>query len=63
MLDEVLEYMKYMMEFGELKKPKMPNFDVEAYTDSEYLLAMEKINLDYENVDDLDATINYLKGD
>ena len=62
MFDEILEYMQHLMNFGELEKPKMPDFDVSAYTDSEYLSAIENVNRDYENVDDLDATINYLKG-
>lgn len=63
MYDEILAYMQYFSKLGEIKKPEMPSFDLSAYTDSEYLLAVKNINFDYEKIDDLNLTINYLKGD
>lgn len=63
MLEEISAYIAYLRKFGKIKKPKMPIFDFNAYTDNEYLNAISVTMKDYENVDDFLVTINYLKGD
>lgn len=62
MNEEIREYISYLSRFAEIRKPKMPNFDVSAYDDYEYKLAIEKVELDFVNVDDFQVTLEYLKG-
>lgn len=63
MLEEIMEYEKYLLNFVMVKKPKMPKFNIAAYTDNEYVNAIENVVLDFENVKDEHLTIRYLKGD
>ena len=63
MLQEILEYEHYLLNFNMVEKPKMPKFEVSAYTDSEYKNAIFQVVADYENIDDEYLTIDYLKGD
>ena len=63
MNDEVNAYVEYLLKFGELTRPKMPKIDYSAYSDSEYKNAIIGVMKDYENVDDFDVTIDYLKGE
>ena len=60
MLEEIMAYEKYLLKFGVVEKPFMPNFDLFAYTDNEYLSAISDIMLNYDMVDDLGVTIDYL---
>lgn len=61
--EEIIEYQKYLLNFGEVNKPKMPKFDLLAYTDNEYLSSIFDIIKDYEYIDDECLTLQYLKGD
>ena len=61
--EEINEYIKYLFNFGEVEKPLMPKFNLMAYTDNEYLSAIEDVMQDYDFVDDESVTIRYLKGD
>ena len=63
MNEEIMEYEKYLLNFGEVKKPLMPKFDALAYTDYEYLSAIEIIMAEYYLIDDEYLTIQHLKGD
>ena len=60
MLDEIIAYEKYLLKFGVVEKPLMPNFDVFAYTDNEYLSAISDIMNCYDCVDDEGVVIDYL---
>ena len=40
----------------------MPKIEPEAYTDSEYKIAIRQLENDYAGVDDFDITIKFLKG-
>lgn len=63
MHDEIREYEKLLCGSLEIKKPEMPIFDVLAYTDNEYLLAIADLNDAFDPIDDLYLTLNFLKGD
>ena len=56
-------YIEFLHSFTGLERPIMPKFDVSAYTESEYLNAINEINSNYEFVDDLSITEHFLKGD
>jgi len=60
---EVFHYIEYLSNFKELNRPKMPNFDVGAYTDIEYVNAIKEINLDFDKVDDFKVYEKFLKGE
>ena len=60
MLDEIMAYEKYLLKFDVVEKPLMPNFDLFAYTDNEYLYAISDIMLNYNMIDDLEVSIDYL---
>ena len=62
MYEEIREYEKYLASFGLVKKPRMPKFDISAYTDNEYLSVVYNLLKEYDNVDDEYLIINYLKG-
>ena len=62
MNDEVLAYIEFLSHFKGIDKPTMPNFDVSAYTENEYLNAIENVVDDYSMIADFDITINHLKG-
>ena len=63
MWQEINEYEKYLLNFGVLNKPKMPKFNVSAYTDNEYTLAIFDILRDFDLFDDMYLTVNRFKGD
>ena len=60
--DELMGYFEYLSNFSGLTRPKMPKFNLDAYSDSEYIDAVNSVMKDYENVDDFDLTITHLKG-
>ena len=60
---EIEEYQNYLLNFGVVKKPTMPNFDVSAYTDNEYLSIIFDLLKDFNSFDDEYLTIKHLKGD
>ena len=59
---EVTGYLEYLANFCEISKPQMPKFNLDAYSDSEYLDAINLVMEDYKYVDDFDVTISHLKG-
>ena len=62
-MNEIAEaYIKFLSCFKTVNKPLMPKFDVHAYTESEYLNAIYSINKELEKIDDLNLTIQFLKG-
>ena len=63
MREEIEAYQKYLLNFGVVEKPKMPKFDVEAYTDNEYLsFVYDELKI-YDKIDDEYLTIQHLKGE
>ena len=60
---EIMEYEKYLLNFGMVKKPEMPKFDVSAYTDNEYLSALFESISAFDLIDDEYLTIKHLKGE
>jgi len=56
-------YIEYLKNFNYVQKPKMPNFNVFAYTENEYLNAIYSINKDFECINDVELTLKYLKGE
>ena len=63
MIDLVEAYIEFLQNFTELERPLMPKFNVSAYTESEYVSAVEYVMRDYERIDDLGITEHFLKGD
>ena len=63
MIDLVEAYIEFLQNFTELERPLIPKFDVTAYTESEYVSAVEDILKDCEYIDDLSITEHFLKGD
>ena len=63
MVEEIEAYVNYLLNFGMVEKPQMPNFDVRAYNDNEYLSVLNNTTLWFENIDDEYLTIKHLKGD
>lgn len=63
MFEQIEAYIEYLKNFGKVLKPAMPKFDVLAYTDSEYQNAINCVMQDYEKIDDVWLTIDYLKGE
>ena len=63
MNEETRAYLEYLKEFKVLTKPKMPNFDLSAYNDNEYRFVIESLFVDFDSIDDLYLTLEYLKGD
>ena len=63
MYEEINAYEKYLLDFGVVERPKMPKFDLLAYTDNEYTLAIGDLLNDFNSFDDECLTIAYLKGD
>ena len=52
--DEINDYVQYILSLVEIKRPKMPSFQISAYTESEYISAINEIMNDFSNAD-LDA--------
>lgn len=63
MNEEIMEYVKYLLNFGMVQKPEMPKFDVNAYTDNEYLSAIFESMNAFDLIDDEQLTIKHLKGE
>ena len=60
---EIIEYEKYLLSFGVVNRPKMPKFDVLAYTDNEYKSIIFDIQKDFDLIDDEYLTIKHIRGD
>ncbi len=63
MIEQVQAYIEFLSKFRSIERPKMPIFDVSAYTDNEYNIAIHKIDEDFQYIDDLQLTLEYLKGE
>ena len=63
MNEEAKAYLEYLLEAKEFEKPEMPKFDLLAYNDNEYTLAVLEIEKEFEECDDLYLTIKYLQGE
>ena len=63
MLQETFAYLEYLRSFKQVKKPKMPICDVSAYTDNEYINSINEIMHYFENIEDFQITLDYLKGE
>lgn len=61
MLEETVAYIEYLETFKEVNKPQMPNFSISAYTDNEYINAINQLNMEYELIDDFQLTLKHLK--
>ncbi len=57
----ISEYVKYLFSLKEIARPQMPKFNLNAYTDNEYKIAIAQVELDFNGVDDFETTINFLK--
>ena len=63
-MNEIVDaYIKFLLNSRELIRPAMPKFDVSAYTESEYVTAINDVMREYEYIDDLGVTEHFLKGD
>lgn len=60
---EILNYIEYLKTFKEVNKPIMPNFDISAYTDIEYIKMISELQKDFDNFEDLEVYLQFLKGD
>ena len=49
--EEIKAYETYLLNFGLVEKPQMPNFELSAYTDNEYKQAIFEIMNDFDFVD------------
>ncbi len=49
--DEITDYIKYILSLVEIKRPKMPTFSLSAYTESEYINAINEIMNEYSHLD------------
>lgn len=61
--EQVYEYIKYINSISEITKPKMPTFDKTAYTENEYIKAINQIEKDFVFTDSTLFTEQYLKGE
>lgn len=63
MEEQVNAYIEYLQRFGVVQKPDMPKFDASAYTENEYVRAINSIEQDFEFADSVSLTEQYLKGE
>lgn len=63
MTEEINEYLRYLLDFRMVEKPQMPKFNHLAYTDNEYVLAIEEIMQDFNLQEDESLSVKHLKGD
>ncbi len=49
--DEITDYIKYILSLVEIKRPKMPTFSLSAYTESEYIKAINEIMNECSHLD------------
>lgn len=57
----VYEYIKYLSRLDTIKKPKMPRISPSAYTESEYLRAVDELMRDFDMIDDLSVSLEFYK--
>ena len=60
---EIFDYLDLLENFKQVNRPIMPKFNLSAYTDNEYVNAIKSVNDDFENIDDFNVYMQYLKGD
>lgn len=58
-----IAYIEFLLKFNQLERPIMPKFNISAYTDSEYLIAIKDVESAYSFIDDISVTEQFLKGD
>lgn len=64
MNDLVSAYIEYLSGLKQIKKPKMPTFDVSAYNDIEYKKATQEIVEDFAKLEEDELEyVKFLKGD
>ena len=63
MNDLVNAYVEFLLQMKGFEKPKMPQFDETAYTENEYVSLINFIEEEYKYIDDLQLTLDFLKGD
>ena len=63
MNDYVEAYIIFLLNSRELVRPVMPKFNISAYTENEYVTAINEIVKDYEFVDDMEVLEHFLKGE
>lgn len=63
MKEQANAYINYIKNMHGVTKPAMPKFDVIAYTENEYVRAIDAIDKDFLFTDSMDLTIDYLKGE
>lgn len=64
MNEEIKEYETYLLNFGMVEKPIMPNFELSAYTDNEYQQAIFDIMNEFGFVDyECLSVARFFKGD
>ena len=63
MNEEINEYLRYLLDFRMVEKPQMPKFNHLAYTDNEYVFAIEELMKDFDLPDDETLSVKHLKGD
>ena len=63
MINLVEAYIEFLQNSQGIDRPLMPKFNISAYTESEYVDAVNELLRDYELVDDLSITEHFLKGD
>ena len=63
MNDLVDAYIEFLLQMKGFEKPEMPKFDQSAYTENEYINLMKFIEEEYKYVDDLQLSLDFLKGE
>ena len=63
MFELISAYVEYLSSLKQIVRPQMPKIEPEAYTDSEYEIAIRQLENDYAGVDDFETTIKFLKGE
>ena len=51
MNDEINDYVQYVLSVMEIRRPEMPSFLISAYTESEYISAINEIMKDFSSID------------
>ncbi len=57
------EYEKGLKQDVVLNKPPMPTYNLSAYNEVEYLSVVEDLNRNFDQLDDIQLTIDFLKGE
>ncbi len=61
--EEIRAYEEYLLNFGVVERPKMPKFDLSAYTDNEYTSTVFELLKDFDGFDDEYLSVERFKGD